>query len=70
MSIYANGLRIHTNEIAFLEFREQNQVQDAPVCMIAVQYEFLKQMHIAIGEALMQHETRLSEVSKAKSAMN
>lgn len=70
MSVYANGLRIHMNEIAFLEFREQNQVQDGPIAMIAVQYDILRQMHAALGEAIAQHDARLSELSRARSAMN
>ena len=70
MSTYANGLRIHMNEITLLEFTEKNQVFDGPVALISVQYDMLKNIHTAIGEAIMQHETRLSEVSKARSAIN
>lgn len=70
MSIYANGLLIHMNEVAYLEFTETNQSFNGPVVKVAVQYDFLRQIHTAIGNALMQHDTKLAEVSKARSAMN
>lgn len=70
MSIYANGLLIHTNEVVFLEFTATMQTSDGMVEMIVVTHDFLKQMHAAIGDAIAQHETRLAEVSKARSAMN
>jgi hypothetical protein len=67
MSVYANGLTIHMNEIAYLEFTENMQSHNGPVARIAIQYEALKQMHAAIGDAIMQHDARLSELSKARS---
>lgn len=70
MSIYANGLLIHTNEVVFLEFTATMQTSNGPVAMITVTHDFLKHMHTAIGEAIAQHETRFAEVSKARSAMN
>lgn len=70
MSIYANGLLIHTNEVVFLEFTTTMQTSNGTVEMIVVTHDFLKQMHTAIGDAIAQHETRLAEVSKARSAMN
>lgn len=70
MSIYSNGLLIHMNEIAFLEFTETMQTSNGPVARIAVQYDFLRQMYMIIGEAIAQHDSRLAEVSKARSAMN
>lgn len=70
MSIYANGLLIHMNEIALLEFRESNQVFNGPVSLVSVQYDTLKLIHSAIGEAISQQEMRLHEISRAKSAIN
>lgn len=70
MSIYANGLNIQTNEICFLEFKEQTQTTNGTVAMIAVQYDILKQMHDVIGQAIEQYEAGLhmvksGDISKA-----
>lgn len=62
MSIYANGLNIQTNEICFLEFKEQTQTTNGTVAMIAVQYDILKQMHDVMGQAIQQHEAGLHMV--------
>jgi hypothetical protein len=58
------------NEIAYLEFTENMQSFNGPVARIAIQYEALRQMHVMIGDALKQYDAKLSELSRAKSAMN
>lgn len=70
MTIYANGLIINLNEIAFLEFTEVSQTFNGSVAKIAVQYDILKQMHEVIGNAIVQHDSRLAELSQARSSMN
>lgn len=70
MSVYANGLQVHLNEIVFLEFIESSQSFNGMVAKIAVQVDVLRQMHEVIGDALMQYDANLAELSQARSSMN
>lgn len=70
MSVYANGLQIQLNEIVFLEFMEKSQAFDGPVARIVVQVDVLRQMHEVIGNAIVQYDTKLAELSKVRSSMN
>lgn len=70
MSIYANGLNIQMNEIAFLQFMENTQGFNGPVACIVVQYEVLKQMHGVIGQVIEQHDKKLNELQRTKANMN
>lgn len=70
MSIYANGLNIQMNEIAFLQFMENTQGFNGPVANIVVQYEVLKQMHGVIGQVIEQHDKKLNELHRTKINMS
>jgi hypothetical protein len=68
--IYANGMNLNLNEVAFIEFRVNSQPMSGPVALIAVPYEFLKQMHSAMGQAIEQHDKHLHELQRTKANMN
>lgn len=70
MSIYANGLQVQMNEIAFLQFMENSQTYSGAVANIVVQYEVLKQMHQVIGQVIEQHDAKLHELKRSKENMN
>jgi hypothetical protein len=68
--VYANSLTINMNELAMLEFRINTQSVNGPVSVIAVQYEFLKQVYAAIGNSIEQHDKHLHELQRSKANMN
>lgn len=68
--IYANGLTISMNELAMLEFRINSQSVNGPVSIVAVHYDFLKQIHAAIGNTIEQHDKQLHELQRTKANMN
>ena len=68
--IYANGFSLSMNELAMLEFRINSQAANGPVVLVALQYEFLKQVHVAIGNAIEQHDKHLHELQRSKGSMN
>jgi len=67
---YANGLTISMNELAMLEFRVNSQSANGPVSIIAVHYDFLKQIYAAIGNTIEQHDKHLHELQRSKTNMN
>lgn len=69
-SIYANGLVLHMNEIALLQFMLNTQNGSNYVVTVAVAYDALKQMHAAIGQCLEQYETKLHQVQRDKAKAN
>lgn len=70
MSVYANGLTIHMNEIALLQFMENTQNGSSSVVTVAIVYDALKQMHDAIGQCLKQYEQNLHELQRDKNRAN
>ncbi len=68
--VYANGFSLSMNELAMLEFRINSQAANGPVALVAVQYEFLKQVYVAIGNAIEQHDKQLHELQRSKGSMN
>lgn len=66
MSHYANGLVIHMNEIALLQFMENTQNGSSSVVTVAVVYDALKQMHMGIGQCLEQYEKNLHQLQRDK----
>lgn len=68
--VYANGFSLSMNELAMLEFRINSQAANGPVTLVAVQYEFLKQVYVAIGNAIEQHDKHLHELQRSKANMN
>ena len=65
-SPYVNGLRININEIVKLEFIDNN----IDVASVATTYEVLKQIHIAIGQCIKNHDSHLARQVEAKSKTN
>lgn len=65
-SPYANGLRININEIVKLEFIDNN----IDVTSVATTYEALKGIHIAIGQAIENHDSYLARQVEAKNKTN
>lgn len=61
-AIYINGLNIQMNEVAFLQFNLNDQNGLTPVIKICTNYEFLEQIHSAIGGCLAQHKAKLNYV--------
>ncbi len=68
--IYANGFSLSMNELAMLEFRINSQPVNGPVAILAIHYDFLKQVHAAIGNAIEQHDKQLHELQRTKANMN
>lgn len=68
--IYANGFSLSMNELAMLEFRINSQAANGPVTLVAVHYDFLKQIHVAVGNAIEQHDEQLHELQRSKGSMN
>lgn len=70
MSQYANGLVIHMNEIALLQFMENTQNGSNGVVTVAVVYDVLKQMHGAMGQCIEQYEKNLHQLQRDKAKVN
>lgn len=70
MSVYANGLTIHMNEIALLQFMENTQNGSNSIVTVAIVYDALKQMHGAIGQCLEQYEKNLHQLQIDKAKAN
>lgn len=68
--IYVNGMSLQLNEIAFIEFRVNSQTINGPVAVVTMQYEVLKQMYTAMGEAIEMHDKKLHELKRSKENMN
>ena len=68
--IYVNGMALNLNEVALIEFRVNSQSFNGAVAVIAMQYEVLKQMHVAMGQAIEQHDKHLHELQRTKANMN
>lgn len=68
--VYANGFSLSMNELAMLEFRINSQAANGPVTLVAVHYDFLKQVYVAIGNAIEQHDKHLHELQRTKANMN
>ena len=67
-SIYANGLQLNLNEVAFMEFSENHQSN--PVAKIAVTYDTFKLFYKLMGEAIEMHDKKLHELQRTKANMN
>lgn len=70
MSVYVNGMQLHLNEIALIEFKENSQTGDSSVAKIAMLYPTLKEFHKVIGEAIEQYDKKLHELQRTKANMN
>jgi len=65
-SPYANGLKININEIVKLEFIDNN----VDVASVATTYEALKQIYMAIGQCIENHDSHLARQTEAKNKAN
>lgn len=70
MSVYSNNVNLHLNEVAILEFREQNQNGIQIVSSVAMLYDVFKMLHASMSEAIEQHEKKLHQLKAEKAAMN
>lgn len=70
MSVYSNNVNLHLNEVAMLEFREQNQNGVTVVASVAMTYETLKLISEMFNNAIEQHDKKLHELKRSKENMN
>lgn len=70
MSQYSNAFQIHLNEVALLDFKENNQDGNNSVAKVVMLYPMLKELHKVLGDAIEQHDKKLNELQRTKANMN
>ena len=70
MSVYANCMNIHMNEVIIIEFKENNQMGNQTVASVAMTYENVKAFHEGLGRMIDQHDKKLHELQRTKANMN
>jgi hypothetical protein len=69
-ALYVNSINIQMNELALIEFKLNNHTGINTVVMLAFNYDFLKQMHEAIGQCIEQHEAKVHQLNRDKLKAN
>lgn len=69
-ALYVNSINIQMNELAFIEFKLNNQNGINTITTLAFTYDFLKQVHEALGHCIQQYEAKVHQLQRDKLKAN